>query len=98
MAAYGFDRLVYGFTRYKSDTSLGDPNDFIVLSNHDPKYIQGSMDEGWYFHSPMLHWALEHEGAGSWRSVAHMKDSQTLTAQEQRVHDFNPKMGGRGGL
>ena len=31
MASYGFDRLLYGFTRYRSGTSLGDPEDFVIL-------------------------------------------------------------------
>ena len=33
MASYGFDRLIYGFTRYRSGTSLGDPQDWVVLTN-----------------------------------------------------------------
>ena len=26
MATYGFDRLLYGFTRYRTSNSLGDPS------------------------------------------------------------------------
>jgi LuxR family transcriptional regulator len=92
MARYGFDRLLYGFTRYRTQTSLGDPEDFIVLTNYPPEYVEGFMTEGRYFHSPMLHWALEHEGAGSWRMISQMRDNEVLTPQEQRVHDFNTRM------
>ena len=44
MAEYGFDRLLYGFTRFCTESSLGDPNDFVVLSNHCPDYLKGFVD------------------------------------------------------
>ena len=34
MDFYGFDRLLYGFSRFTTGTSVGDPNDFLILSNH----------------------------------------------------------------
>ena len=92
LAEYGFDRLLYGFTRYRSETSLGDPEDFIILTNHDPEYTRVFLGEGLYFHAPMTRWALEHEGAGSWRLVGDMFDSRVLTPEEQRVVSFNLKM------
>jgi len=63
MAEFGFDRLLYGFTRYRTSTSLGDPGDFIILTNHSRAYTDVFLDEGHYFHAPMVHWALENEGA-----------------------------------
>lgn len=38
MAGYGFDRLFYGYTQYLTPNSLGDPEDLVVLTNHDPEY------------------------------------------------------------
>lgn len=93
MAKFGFDRLLYGNTHYLSETSLGDPEDFIILTNHDEDYVKGFMHSGLYFHAPMLHWALEHEGAGSWRLISQMLESETMTPQEKRVFEFNRKMG-----
>ncbi len=93
MAEYGFDRLIYGFTRYRTETSLGDPDDFIILSNHSQEYVDGFLHSGLYFHAPMLRWALDHEGAGSWRLINQMRNSKTLSAQEQRVYDFNARLG-----
>ena len=92
MEEYGFDRLLYGFTRYRTDTSLGDPEDFIILTNHDPEYTRVFLGEGLYFHAPMTRWALDHEGAGSWRLVGDMFDNRVLTPEEQRVVAFNLKM------
>lgn len=93
MADYGFDRLIYGFTRYRTSTSLGDPDDFVLLSNHKPDYLDVFIGDGLYHHAPMVHWALENEGACSWSVLAQMLATETLTAQERKVVDFNLSMG-----
>lgn len=93
MGEYGFDRLLYGFTRYRTATSLGDPSDFIILTNHSRAYTDVFLDEGHYFHAPMVHWALENEGAKSWKLLADMERSETLSAAERRVLEFNRHMG-----
>lgn len=92
MAEYGFDRLIYGFTRYRTAHSLGDPEDFVVLTNQSQEYIDAFLGEGRYFHAPMVKWALEHEGAQSWRIMADMLRSGNLTEEEKRVFDFNSRM------
>lgn len=89
MAEFGFDRLLYGCTRYRTETSLGDPDDFIILSNHDKAYVEGFLDRGLYFHAPMTHWALENEGAASWALISQMMATQTMSREEQRVVEFN---------
>ncbi|MEP1768268.1 MAG: LuxR family transcriptional regulator [Sulfitobacter sp.] len=93
MAEFGFDRLLYGFTRYRTSTSLGDPSDFILLTNHSRDYIDVFLDEGHYFHAPMVHWALENEGAKSWKLLADMEKTKTLSPEEHRVLRFNRDMG-----
>ncbi len=93
MADYGFDRLIYGLTHYRSGYSLGDPNDFLILTTHKPEYIEPFINDGFYFHAPMVKWALEHEGACSWSLMADMVESGTLTNSEMRVVEFNRKMG-----
>ena len=93
MEEYGFDRLIYGFTRYRSGNSLGDPEDFIILTNHDRAYSDVFMGEQHYVHAPMVNWALANEGACSWGILGQMLASQTLTPAEQRVLEFNYSMG-----
>ena len=90
MADYGFDRLIYGFTRYRSGGSLGDPQDWVVLTNQSPEYMKVFIDEGLYFHAPMLRWALENNGACSWRWMA---TPGNLTPAEERVAEFNRSQG-----
>ncbi|SFA77481.1 LuxR family transcriptional regulator [Poseidonocella pacifica] len=93
MSEYGFDRLIYAFTRYRTGTSLGDPCDFIVLTNYPQDWVQEYIHEGMYFHAPMIRWALDNEGACSWSVMADMVSSGTMTPQENRVLEFNRKLG-----
>ena len=90
MATYGFDRLIYGFSRYVTSNSLGDPRDWVIMTNHGDDYMNVFIDQGLYWHAPMLRWALENDGACSWRWMA---TPGNLTADEERVAQFNIKMG-----
>jgi LuxR family transcriptional regulator len=91
MASYGFDRLLYGYTRFRTEKSLGDPEDFVVLSNHDPAYVSGFIHSGLYFHAPLMNWALENEGAISWRAIADTLSDGPPKPEMMRVHEFNLK-------
>lgn len=90
MAEYGFDRLLYGFTRYRAGSSLGDPQDWVVLTNHNRAYVEPFLEEGLVYHAPMLRWALANDGACSWRWMA---EPGNLTPAEQRVAEFNASLG-----
>ena len=89
MEAFGFDRLIYGYTRYRTATSLGDPDDFVLLTNHDDTYKDVFVGEGLYFDAPMVRWALENDGACSWSVLHRMIADERLTAKERKVVDFN---------
>lgn len=93
MAAFGFDRLIYGYTQYRTATSLGDPEDFVILSNHRREYVDGFVQGGMYFHAPMLRWALDNEGAASWSLIQQKMSSGAYTTHEQKVYEFNKSMG-----
>lgn len=90
MRSLGFDRLIFGFTRYRSGTSLGDPQDWVVLTNHGDSYMDRFIGDGYIYHAPMVRWALENNGACSWSWMA---EPGNLTPAEQRVADFNRSMG-----
>ncbi|WP_425070204.1 helix-turn-helix transcriptional regulator [Sagittula sp. S175] len=89
MAGYGFDRLIYGFTRFLTANSLGDPNDFVVLTNHTPAYRKGFVEDGLYRHAPMVRWALENEGQCSWAVLVEQMSAGQLDEKAQRVVAFN---------
>lgn len=89
MAEYGFDRLIYGYTRYRTSSSLGDPQDWVILTNHDPEYMETWISDGHHFHAPMVRWALENNGACSWRWMGELAAGGMLTEGEKRVIEFN---------
>lgn len=91
MAEYGFDRLLYGCTLFRTATSLGNPDDFIVLTNHDPAYIDGFVRDGLYFNAPMVRWALENDGACSWSVLEERLMADEMTPAERAVIAFNHK-------
>ncbi len=92
MAEFGFERIIYGYTRYKTERSLGDPEDFLVLSNHGQEYLNGFLRSGLYFHAPMVRWAVQNDGACSWDLVREQIAQGGLTPQAQKVVEFNQKM------
>lgn len=93
MAEFGFDRLMYGFTRFRTQTSLGDPNDFLLLTNHETAYTDKFIGEGLYHHAPMVHWAMENDGACSWAVIGQMMESGAMSEAERRIVQFNLSMG-----
>lgn len=92
MATYGFDRLMYGFTRYCTSMGLGDPQDWVLLSTQSPEYMRVFFDEGLYCHAPMMRWALANNGVCSWRWMMDMNRVDNLTPGELRVMEFNKSM------
>lgn len=89
MAEYGFDRLLYGFTRYRTAHSLGDPDDFLVLTNHPRAYIDEFLEKKHYFHAPMVRWCLKNDGPCSWSVLRTMQNENALSAEAQDVLEFN---------
>ncbi|SLN16250.1 helix-turn-helix transcriptional regulator [Pseudooctadecabacter jejudonensis] len=86
MADYGFDRLIYGFTRYRSGASLGDPQDWVLLTNHGDAYMERFLSHGHVYRAPMIRWALNNTGPCSWRWMA---DPDNLTDDEKTAVAFN---------
>ena len=93
MASFGFDRVIYGFTRYRTSSSLGDPQDWMLLTNQSPEYMRHFVDDAHYFHAPMLKWALENDGACSWSWLAQQIRENGLTPAQMRMLEFNQRMG-----
>lgn len=91
MGDHGFDRLIYGFTRFRTAQSLGDPDDLLILTNHDRAYTDRFIGERLYLHAPMVRWAAENTGACSWSWIR--EHQEFLTPAERRVAEFNRQLG-----
>lgn len=66
MSAYGFDRLLYVHTRFRSERSFGDLQDALVLCSHPRDYARAVIESGIVRHAPMID-AASAPGAMSWR-------------------------------
>ncbi len=86
MNDFGFDRLIYGFTRYRSNASFGDPQDWVLLTNHGDRYMEGFLSHGHVYRAPMIRWAIENTGACSWSWMA---DASNITSEEMLSVQFN---------
>lgn len=93
MHGYGFKRLLYGFTRFRTSNSFGSMDDILILSNHDQDYLDGFIKGGLFHHAPMVKWAASNEGACSWRWIEEQARSGALAPCEQRVVDYNLRHG-----
>ena len=97
MNEYGFDRLLYGFTRFRTSRSFGDAEDLLILSNHDEDYLDAFVKSGIYNDAPMVKWAASNEGACSWRLIEELAGSEMMTPTQRRVLELNKKYGVRAG-
>ena len=75
MARFGFDRLLYASTRFRSERSIGDLQDALFLTNHAPDYARTMIERGLIRHAPMM-WRDE-PGSRSWGQQAPEQDAPT---------------------
>lgn len=93
MAGYGFDRLLYGFTRYKTETSFGALQDALTLSNHSKTYLDKYLGDALYLNGPIVRWLRNNNGAVSWRWIDEQIAQGALSDKELKVHELNLSMG-----
>ncbi|MCV2881091.1 LuxR family transcriptional regulator [Actibacterium sp. XHP0104] len=93
MSGHGFDRLIYGFTRFRTAQSWGDLQDSLVLSNMPPDYLSVFLETGLYQHAPMMRWLASNTGSCSWSWVVERAKRGELTADEIKVLEFNQRYG-----
>jgi LuxR family transcriptional regulator len=55
MAQFGFDRLLYVSTRFRTERSIGDLQDALFLTNHGRDYAHAMIERGLIRHAPMMH-------------------------------------------
>lgn len=91
MATFGFDRLIYGYTRFATPNSVGELIDALFLTNHNPTYFRQFIEERMFLHAPLTRWARENEsGYCSWGAL--WTRPEDLTEKELEVIAFNRAM------
>ena len=98
MEEYGFDRLVYAFTRFRSANDFGRLEDMLVLTNHAPDYIEGFIGARMFERGPMTRWAMHNTGVCLWRWIADQARDGLLSPAEIEVVNYNVSHGIRAGL
>lgn len=93
LAQFGFDRLIYGFTRFRTANSFGDVQDLLVLSNHDSSYIDPFINGGLFFKAPMVEWATQNDGVCSWRWLQEKVARGDISSEQKKVVEFNQRHG-----
>lgn len=68
-AGMGFGRLNYGLTRFRTEKSIGDPEDALFLSTSEPEYTQLFVRDGFYKRTPIYRWLQKNTGTTTWRWV-----------------------------
>lgn len=91
MKSFGFDRLLYASTNSRTEKSFGSHRDSMILTNHDPQYIASFVEGGLWEDSPMLKWAAEHNGAGSWSNAVNYFDPES--PKQVALMQLNAKFG-----
>ena len=82
MRAYGFDRVLYVSTRFRTERGIGDLQDALLLTNHGGDYRHAMLARGLVRHAPMTRRATP--GGTPWDCGART-DGLSGLAAEARV-------------
>lgn len=89
MAMYGFDRVLYAATRFRTAHSAGDLRDAVILTNYPKEFTEPYLEGGLFRDSPMVRWAMENVGSLSWGKIAEDAAAGRLPPEGLRVLEFN---------
>ena len=92
-AELGFKRLNYGLTRFRTERSIGDPDDALYLSTSDPEYARLYFRGGFYAKTPVYRWALRNTGVTTWRWVQDDFAAGRLAPEEAEAVRLNARFG-----
>ncbi|OWU85372.1 hypothetical protein ATO6_09065 [Oceanicola sp. 22II-s10i] len=85
LAGFGFERVNYGYTRFRSGPSIGDPDDVLFLSTHALDRVRAFHESGVYLRSADYRWVRENVGACPWDWVWKERAAGRLSAEECRT-------------
>jgi DNA-binding CsgD family transcriptional regulator len=89
----GFSRVNYGFTRFRHDKTIGDPEDALFLTTADDAYAQRYFSGGFYAKTPLFRWAERNTGSCTWAWVHEAMAQGRLTKEEEATVRHNMALG-----
>lgn len=87
LGSHGFERVNYGFTRYRVGIGIGDPDDAMFLSTHSLERVKAFHTSGLYLRTPEFRWVRENVGACSWRYLKEQRETGSLPDSEVDAMD-----------
>lgn len=93
MESYGFDRILYGATHFRTTGFMGDISDALVLLKGDQAYTDVYIGDELYMHSPANEWATHNLGAASWGDFARSYNVANLSTERRNLLELNVKWG-----
>ncbi len=97
-SALGFSHVNYGYTRFRSARSIGDPDDALFLTSADDAYAAGYFRNGFYAKTPAFKWAQNNEGACTWTWVRDAMLAGKLSLEEMETIKYNISIGITAGI
>lgn len=97
-AGLGFGRVNYGFTRFRSARSIGDPDDALFLTTAGDAYAAGYFRNGFYAKTPAFRWAQQNQGACTWTWVREAMLAGKLSPEEIETVKHNIAIGVTAGI
>ncbi len=88
-----FARATYGYTRYRRENSIGDPDDALFLSSNPPDYSNLYFRGGLYARTAMYRWVSQNTGVSSWRWVEGEHTAGRLSKTEIEAMEVNHRAG-----
>lgn len=84
---FGFERMNYGYTRYRLGVSIGPPEDAFFLSTHSLERVIEFHKSGLYLRSADFRWVRENVGACPWDWTSRERAAGRLSEAECKAMD-----------
>jgi LuxR family transcriptional regulator len=94
----GFSRVNYGFTRFRTGNSIGNPDDAVFLTTTDPAYATLYFRDGFFARTALYRWTMQNVGACTWRWVEEAFRAGALSPEEADAVRMNILMDVRAGI
>ena len=93
MAAHGFDRLLYAYTRFPSASGFGDPEDALIVASMPEGFMRRYIGEGLFRDCPTAQWLARNEGLLNWGEINDRFIRGDLTAAQTRAIENQNEFG-----
>lgn len=93
LRSYGFDRILYAATNFRTDHSAGDLKDAFILTNYPKDFTDDYLEGGLFRDAPMVRWAMRNVGTLSWGEIVRDAVEGRLSPAAMRVLEFNRRHG-----